>query len=201
MSSPDEVISGSVAITEADLTRGVTEASSLYRARWIYLGLAALVFAIAAGTGSLVWSTSNLPALTGITVFYLLLFVGPRLAARKLFRAMVKAGDSQVLYRFDAEGVTIRASGVTTTFAYRLLAQFRSSGSALLLTTNAGSTTIVPHRAFSAPDLERVHALLGAEVKRAPPRGLAKPAKLIILWVALVFAFVVVWQFLNARPR
>ena len=49
--------------------------------------------------------------------------------------------------------------------------------------------------------LGAIAMLLGAEVKRAPPRGLAKPAKLIILWVALVFAFVVVWQFLNARPR
>jgi hypothetical protein len=201
MSPSDEVISGSVAITEADLTRGVTEASALYRGGWIYLGLSGVVLAIAVATGSIVWSQANVPAFTFMVVFYLLLFVGPRLSARKLFRALVKAGDNQVLYRFDSEGVTIRAAGVTTTFAYRLLSQFREGAATLLLTTNAGSTTIIPKRAFATPDLDRVRALLSVEVKRAPARGLAKPIKLVIFWLALVFAFVVVWQFMNARPR
>lgn len=201
MSPADEVVSGAVAITHADLTRGVRDAVMLYRARWLCLGLFVALMVAAGVTGSMVWSVKNVLPLVGASVFYVFLFVGPHLTGRRLYRALIKGGDNQVMYRFDAEGVTIRASAVTTTFAYRLLSRFRETRSMFLLTTNSGMTTIVPKRAFAASDLQRVRGLIPVEVKREAGRGLARPVKFFVLWLALIIAFVVVWQLLNARPR
>lgn len=201
MVSEDEVVTGSIGLTERDLVLGVREISNLFRFRWLLLALTSVMFGIAAVSNSSVCAAHNLPELVGLGVFYLAIFAGPRWSARRLYRSLIKAGDSQVFYRFDAQGVTIRASGQTTSFAYRLLSRFRETAATFLLKRDGGLTTIVPKRAFADAEVSRLRALLSAEVKHEPGRGLGRAGKLVVLWVALVFAFVVMWQFLNARPR
>ena len=49
---------------------------------------------------------------------------------------------------------------------------------------------LLDHSALTKIDLDRVRALLSVEVKRAPARGLAKPIKLVIFWLALVLSLI-----------
>ena len=78
---------------------------------------------------------------------------------------MAQGGDRHISYRFDDEGVTIRAAGVTTTFAYRKLVRVRELKTALLLYTTSMIANIVPKRAFSEGDLSRVRAFLAPYAK------------------------------------
>jgi hypothetical protein len=201
MPPEDEVITGSVAITEKDLAQGITGAIAFFRMRWFLAAMfgGALAFLVAInGTKASLgqWAPSGL-----LLVFFgAWVFAGPRLAARKLLRALIKGGDNQVLYRFDGEGGTIRASGTSSSFAYRIVSRVRETSTTLLLTLGAGSTSIVPKRAFSDSDLERLRQLLATHVKPEKAGG-RKPIKLIAIWVALIVVFLVVWQLLNNGPR
>jgi hypothetical protein len=199
MAPEDDVITGSIAITEKDLVRGISDAFAIFRLRWfiaaVFGGSLALVVVMSGTRGSLgQWG----PSAFCLVFFGGWVFAGPRLAARKVLRGLVKGGDNQVLYRFDGEGGTIRASGTTSSFAYRIVSRVRETSTTLLLTLGAGSTSIVPKRAFSPGDLDRLRQLLAAHV-RTEKTGGGKALKLVVVWVALVFVFVVVWQFLNAR--
>jgi hypothetical protein len=199
MSSDDGVINGSIAITESDLAQGIAALSAYFRLRWfLVLMFVAMVVGVAASgmadSGSR-WAPSG--AAFGFLCVWA--FIAPKLTARKILRGLVKAGDNQVLYRFDAEGGTIRASGSTTTFAYRVLTRVRESPTTLFLTVGTATTSIVPKRAFSPDDLARLQQLLAANVKTEKLAGSRKTLKIVLVWLALVFVFVVVWQVLNAR--
>ncbi len=170
MSAEEQVITGSVAITEADLAQGIGALSTYYRLRWfILLAFLAMLGALRATATVPVQQWGAYAAIFGL--FCVWVFFSPRLAARKLLRVLVKAGDNQVLYRFDAEGGTVRASGATTTFAYRVLTRVRESRATLFLTIGAGSTSLVPKRAFSPEDLARLRQLLAANVKKIEKVG------------------------------
>jgi hypothetical protein len=132
--------------------------------------------------------------------YVLFMFLAPRLNARRQLRAMARAGDTNVTYRFDGEGITIRSAGATSTLAYRRLVKVVQGRTALLLYTTDHVANIVPLRAFSADELARLRAFLPTEAK---PKKLRSATRLVILWVALVFTFLVVWQFLTAQapPR
>jgi hypothetical protein len=200
MPSEDEVITGSVAITEADLVRGIGDHSAFYRLRWFI----AVMFVAAAAVVILLGSSGPLaqwaPTGSCLGLVCVWAFVAPKFAAKKILGQLVRAGDNQVFYRFDGEGGTIRASGSTTTFAYRVVTRVRESATTLFVTVGNASTSIVPKRAFSPADLARLQAVLAANVK-TEKAGSGKVFKLVVVWAALVFAFVVVWQLLNARPR
>jgi hypothetical protein len=199
MPTDDGVINGSIAITEADLTQGIAALSTYFRLRWFFLVL------FVAMIGGLVASGMDgaggrwVPSGACFGFFCVWAFIAPKLAARKVLRGLVKGGDTQVLYRFDAEGGTIRASGSTTTFAYRVVTRVRESPATIFLTVGAGSTSLVPKRAFSPEDLGRLQQSLAANVKTEQLPGSRNVLKIVLVWIALVFVFVVVWQVLNAR--
>jgi hypothetical protein len=201
MSSDDGVvINGSIAITEADLVQGIAALSAYFRLRWFLIAVfGVMILALGAsgmaGSGSQ-WAPSG--AVFGFLCVWA--FIAPKLGARKILRGLVKAGDNQVLYRFDAEGGTIRASGSSTTFAYRVLTRVRESPTTLLLTVGTASTSIVPKRAFSPDDLARLQQLLAANVKAENLRGSRNALKIALVWVVLVVVFVAVWQFLSSAP-
>jgi YcxB-like protein len=201
MPTDDGVINGSIAIDEADLLQGINALSAYFRLRWFFVAslvvmAAGLVVSGAVGSGG-PWFPSG--ALYSFLCVWA--FVAPKLAARRILRGLVKAGDNQVLYRFDAEGGTIRASGSTSTFAYRVLTRVRESRTTLLLTVGTGSTAIVPKRAFSPDDLARLQQVLAANVKTEKPSGRRNAFKIGFVWLLLLLAFIAVWQFLNAGPR
>jgi hypothetical protein len=201
MADGDEVISGSIAITETDLVQGIVALSAYFRLRWFFLVVFVAMGGVLAASGMSGSGGQWAPSAVCFGFLCVWSFLAPKLAARKILRGLVKAGDNQVLYRFDAEGGTIRASGSSTTFAYRVLTRVRESPTTLLLTVGTASTSIVPKRAFSPGDLARVQQFLTANVKNEKLSGSGRAFKIALLWLALVFAFVVVWQFLGAHPR
>jgi hypothetical protein len=134
-----------------------------------------------------------------MAAFAALMFYIPRASARSLLLSLVRAGDNRVFYRFDAEGVTIRAAGSTSSFAYRTVIRSRETGTAFLLYATPEVASIVPKRAFAAGDLERVRALLGSQVPRQTARGQA--GRFVLLWLGLIVVFFVIWQFMSLRGR
>src|SRR5262249_36944173 len=138
------------------------------------------------------------PQLVFTAAFVGTLFVAPRLTARRILRALTKAGDGDVTYRFDPEGGTIRASGSTTSFAYRARTKAREGKTAFLLYPNPLVANIVPKRAFSAEGMERVRSYITANV---PTKRTPRVAKIFLIWIALIVGFVVLWQFLNTGGR
>jgi YcxB-like protein len=200
MSSDDDVINGSIAITEADLVQGIAALSAYFRLRWFLVAMFVVMAVVLAASGMAGSGSQWAPSGGAFGFLCVWAFIAPKLTARKILRGLVKAGDNQVLYRFDADGGTVRASGSTTTFAYRVLTRVRESPTTLLLTVGTASTSIVPKRAFSPADLTRLQQLLAANVKTEELKGSRSALKIVLVWVALVFVFVVVWQFLNAAP-
>ena len=190
------VIVGTVRLTERELRTPIVEMSWLYRWRRIITVIAAI------NVGSFTFMGASLrenyQPLLCLGVFLALLYAGPWIAARRILRALTRGGDADVSYRFDDEGVTVRSAGATASFAYRRLIKAREGSTAFLLYCSPMVANIVPKSAFAAGEVDRVRALIAAHVAPKPLRG--RGGKILIVWLVLVFAFVVVWQLLNARP-
>ena len=190
-------MTGTVAVTETDLTRGIIEASPVFRMRWILIAIFSAIVAAYGATGSLMQSTYGVVYAVGMAAFFVYLLVAPRLRARKARARLVRAaGDNRVVIRFDAEGVTVAGVGETDTdaIAYRDLVWFRENATTLVVSVNGAPLTI-PKRAFAADDLPRARRWLAAQVKfeRGPDGSVAG----LMLGLALIVALLLAWQFLN----
>jgi hypothetical protein len=197
-----ETVTGTLELQESDLRAAIIESSWPIRARFGILAVVALCYgALAVSEPSTV--KQMLPSLLAIGAFLVVLFITPSRRARKLLEVVAKGGDRHASYRFDADGLTLRTAGATTTAAYRSLSEYREGKTSFLIYSSPGVANVVPKRAFSPADLATVSALLAANVKRTRGRS---ASKIIILWFALILMFLVVWQFLSnqaptPRPR
>jgi hypothetical protein len=200
----DVVVVGTVRLTQKDLAGALCEMSWFFRLRWVLV----LSIVVVAGTwvvAGLTAASSQAPAqppvaaLVFAAFFAAATFLGPRMTARRIIRALAQAGDPEVTYRFDDEGVTIRATGSTTTFAYRRILKTREGKTAFFIYCSPMVANIVPKGAFAPADVDRVRALIAAHVT-PKPMG-AGGRKVIILWVVLIVLFAVVWLLLNAQGR
>ena len=188
-----------ITLTVRDLEAAIIDMSWTFRLRKVALGFFALMV-LFTWRGVMEFSPGvAVPQLLVGAGYVLFMFLGPRLSARRQLRAIARAGDTNVTYRFDDEGITIRSAGATSALAYRRLVKVVQGRTALLLYTTDHVANIVPLRAFSADELARLRAFLPTE---ATPKKLRSATRLVIFWLALVFAFLVVWQFLTAQaPR
>jgi hypothetical protein len=198
-----EAITATLRMTVRDLEVPIVEMSPIFRARPVLVGVLVLSVPMLASLqtgGGLPWP-HMLPQIAFSAVFVAFLYLAPRRAAHKILRALTQAGDGDISYRFDEDGVTIRAAGSTTTFAYRTLVKASEGSSAFLLYPhNPLVANIIPKRAFGADELPRVRAHIAAHAPLKPLRGFG--LKVFVLWVVLIFVFIVIWQFLNASaPR
>lgn len=191
----EQVVTGSLELEERDLRAAVVDLSGLFRARL------AIALIIAASYGSLMvmgggngWG-QNVQLIVFGVLFVGFLWVSPALSARRLLRAIAKGGDRHASYRFDAEGVTIRTAGTTSSIAYRSLVESREGKTALLLYVAPNVANIVPKRAFSDEDLPRVRLWLAENVKAKRVRS---TNRLILVWIVALFMFMVIWQFLSS---
>jgi hypothetical protein len=150
-------VTGTIELDERDLAPAIVRMSPIYRIRWLVVLWVAFSATYSALGGTI--SKALLPVVMS-AAFAVFLFAWPRLTARRLVRSIAHGGDAHVAYRFDHEGLTIRAAGVTTTLAYRQLVRVREVRTALLLYTTSQLANIVPKRAFSQADLPRVRAFL-----------------------------------------
>ena len=198
VSSEDEAVTGTVAVTETDLTRGIIEASPVFRMRWLLIAIFSAIVAVYGATGSLMQSTYGVVYAVGMAAFFVYLLVAPRLRARKARAGLVRAaGDDRVVVCFDAGGVTVGGAGETAerdTFAYRDLVWFRENATTLVVSVKGAPLTI-PKRAFAADDLPRARRWMAAQVKfeRGPDGSVAG----LMLGLALIVALLLAWQFLN----
>ena len=187
-----EPVTGTLELDERDLRAAIVDLSGLLRARF------AVMFILVFCYGGPAIANRELGQLAQPVIFsavlIVILFGLPYYRARNLLRAIAKGGDRHASYRFDDEGLTMRTAGSTMTTAYRSLVDFRETKTAFLISTSPGVSNIVPKRAFSPEGLERVSALLAANVKVKRART---GNRLVILWFALIFLFIVVWQFLS----
>jgi hypothetical protein len=189
-----EPATGSLELNETDLRSALLDMSGLLRARVaITLILAFSSFSVFAMGGNDGWGAKI--QLLAIPMFFMgALWLTPYLSARRLLTAIARGGDKNASYRFDDESFTARTAGSTMTSAYRSLVEYREGRTAFLLYTAPNVANIVPKRAFTPEALARVRALLAAHVK---PRRTRNLNKLILLYVAAIFLFLVLWQFLN----
>jgi hypothetical protein len=198
-----EVITATLRLTVKDLEVPIVELSPIFRARLVLVGVLVLSVPMLASlqtNAGQPWP-HMLPQILFSALFVAFLYLAPRRAAHKILRALTQSGDGDISYRFDEDGVTIRAAGSTTTFAYRTLVKAREGSTAFLLYPhNPLVANIIPKRAFAADDLPRVRAYVTAHAPLKSLRGLG--LRVFGLWVVLIFVFIVIWQFLNASaPR
>lgn len=192
----EAVIVGTVRLTERDLEVPVTEMSPLFRWRAILSGMVVLADAVILLGGTPIVPDQIPLQLILVGLFVAFLYLAPRFSARQ---ALKRAGDGEVTYRFDDEGVTIHAPGAITTFAYRRLIKVREGSTAFLVYLNPFIANIVPKRAFPPADVDRVRALLAGHSRLAPLRTF--PWKMVFSWLLLILMFFFVWQFLQPDPR
>jgi YcxB-like protein len=201
-----DVIFGRVQLTEDDLRRGLAELSPLYRRRWWSLGVLVAVFGLMAMSGSsatlgrLAADPSALAGMLVPVVLCVLIVLGPRLGARRMMKTL-GLGDGEVDYRFDPEGLTIRAPGSSSTTAYRRVHSHRVTSDAFLIYSTPLIANIVPKRAFAPADLPRIEAWLAANVQ--PQRKIERRSWkiLFLVWIGLIFFFLIVWQLFQQRPH
>lgn len=160
MSNDAKPVSVKVTLTEQDLADGITAMSVFHKVRWLIVALLVVVNVVAWRTGALASRDTLGAQVITFVVFVGFAFWGPRLSARRQFAAMTKAGELDVTYTFDAEGVTIHSSGGATSVAYRELVKVVRGKAALLLYTARQVARVVPLRAFSDEDRARVLAWL-----------------------------------------
>lgn len=160
MPNDAKTISAKVTLTEQDLADGIITMSVFHKIRWLIVALLVVVNIVAWRTGALMSRDTLTAQVITFVAFVGFAFWGPRLSARRQLAAMAKAGEVDVTYTFDAEGVTINSSGGATSMAYRELVKIVRGKSALLLYTAPQVARVVPLRAFSDEDRARVLAWL-----------------------------------------
>jgi hypothetical protein len=197
MTQPSVQVEGRLRMTEEDVLGGLRGMMPALRFRWGYLAviLAGAVYGLASGL-LVKEPLSFVPFLAVNGLLVALAFFGPKSHARKVARAL-RLDEGDVTFRFDEESVTTHAPGSTATTAYRAIPGWREVDSAFLINCGPNAANIVPKRAFAPGDLERVRALLAANVKVAPPPGRKGLRRTFIVWVMLIVAFLVIWLLFN----
>jgi hypothetical protein len=158
-----EAVIASVRLEESDVRAAVVDLWDV-RTR---IGLSLMLVVTYVGmalVGRESWG-DRAPVLLQSAVFLGILWFMPRVSAQKL-RTFNVAGE-QASYRFDAAGVTLPVAGAATTIAYGSIKDYREGESAFLIYSTADMPNIVPKRALTPGDLERVRAWLAPRARRA----------------------------------
>jgi hypothetical protein len=187
-------LTGETALVPADLVHAIL-VLRLFRYRWLYLacaGLLVVIYIVMSGPGGATLE-SFAPFLVFTVVFAAFLFAGPHVFARRAISAMP---DPTVHWEIGEDALTIATRGTSVTWSWEQITAFHEKASVFLLWVRPGSVQAIPKRAF-APDGV---AWLRAKLERAivPRRkGRGRRVRWVLLWLALVILFLVVWQLLS----
>ena len=112
--------------------------------------------------------------------------------------AVSSSRGQPVHYRFDAEAFQVKAPGRDSRAEWATLRGQLELDSAFLIYMSPQLFVLVPKRAFTDADRARLSAELRARVPvyKAPGGGAKRP---LLLWLALILAFVGIWLFLNPK--
>jgi hypothetical protein len=161
-------IFGCARLSEAEVREALIRTSPVLRFRWAILAVSAVGVVLAVprfdGKGPNGW-LDIAPFIVVLAVFFTMILLGPRTNARKILKAL--GAEGEIDYRFDGEGMTIRAPGTSSTVSYRVITRYRETALTFLVYSSPGLANVVPKRAFAGADVDGVRALLEANVRPA----------------------------------
>lgn len=186
------LVEGTLKLEADDVRRAVPHMAPLVRLRWVYAALyvAGIVWVVRT-TGSGPPLMSSMVALACGAAFVAVVFWLPSYQARALIRGM--DGDTTLSFAFHADRWSVRSKGARATHAYSAIKRWTETEHAILLYQGPRAAQIVPKRAFSAEDLEKLRGILSGHLAERPYRSLRRPASAITLFVLLTGVFVAVW--------
>ncbi len=126
-------------------------------------------------------------------IFVFTLSRGARRWADKAFTEL--HGGDDVTYRFDRHGLAVETSKRQVKVLWEVLHRALETKLAFLVYTSSNTAEIVPKRAFAASDLETLRRWFKRRIQARPQPRILRNA--ILLWIVLIFAFFLVWQFLD----
>jgi len=200
-------IIGTTTVTADDLAPAIA-LLPLFRHRWLFLAAAGalVIMFVVMNDGR---PAGLVPFIVFTALFQGFMFLGPRYLAGRSIRAMA---SHIVRYRLDPDEIGISNAGTTVTRRWDVLERFAETGSAFLIWVGPSAIQIVAKRAFAPHELAWLRTQLtstagqsaaartatgGRERSRAPSRALGTG----LLWAALMAAFLVIWQLMQARRR
>ena len=185
---------GKLIFSEQDARVGLLDLSG--QNRWYRLPLLLSIIMVPLLVAS-AWQRNWSGFLPILVVWAVLGLVGPLGIRRYARRLTASLGGGETEYRFGADAVTIRAPGSTSTIAYRRFHSAREGKEAFLLFTQPRVAQLVPKRAFSPEDIERVRVIIATKIM--PKKGTGATWKLFLLWATLIAVFFIVWQLTGGR--
>jgi len=194
------VIEGHVALTEEDFSsawRFLPQMRSMVAVSiWIVVLIPGLASVSAAWMGGRAWPYGVGALLCGGALAF-----GLRRGRARWARSSLELlrGSEGVLFRFDDKGFLLKSPGRESQLAWDTLYRCIETVSAFLIYTAPQVVAVVPKRAFTPAEQADLQALLRERIRPAPLAGVFRPGRLLLLWLALVIAFLAIWQFLNPK--
>lgn len=186
-----------IELTEGDVRAGLIElGGGVWRLGAIIAVVAGVFLTFAGRNGGLLSPVALAPVAVMVVLYATFSFLIPSRNAKSQIDILKRAGDTNVTYRFDNNGFTIRSASTTASVAYRGLVKTRRGKSTLLLFTTGQIAQLVPLRAFTTDERARVLAFLPPDQKAI----VNTPWKrVVVLWVVLVATFLTIWLSLNSE--
>jgi hypothetical protein len=189
--APLASITGDVIVTRSDVARALANLP-LFRRRWLYLAMAAMLAGALLAFGRAPLSAVA-PFLGFTALFEAFLFIWPRWIARRTVAAMP---DRTVRYRADDSELTIATTGGTVTRSWNRITEFREEPDAFLIWTGPRAVQMIPKRAFSREQVAWLRATLRRQ-SRASGQSSKRGLGLVSLWLVLGLMFLIFWLFLD----
>lgn len=149
------------------------------------------------GVTLLVGGTKMLPGLVVLPFFLGLVWYFRRVQAKTVLASKSEM-DLTHSYELDSDGYRISSHNSASRATWSTLYTFQETADAFLLFQNPTVRIIIPKRAFAANDIPRIQKLLAACVHRRRPGG--GPARVLVLWVVLIIAFVAIYHLVGTQP-
>jgi len=194
MAEAELVVSGEVVLSEADLAAAMRHLPEFGR-RWLAFVVALLVMPFVALSSHLDQFTL-VPVLACAVLF---LVFQQRLRRQWPKRALGDLGAGPTTFRFDDFGFSASSSLRQHRLAWSSLARYVETPEAFAIYTTPRTLLLVPKRAFSPVQAAQVSELLKTRVIAKPgsPSPRAALTRVLLVWLALVVSFLVIWFLLD----
>ncbi|HYP87418.1 MAG TPA: YcxB family protein, partial [Polyangiaceae bacterium] len=188
-------IRGELDLIEADLVRAAENLPEFKR-RWLLplAGFGVVSFTVLLNRALGVSWRPLLPiALMGAFFCYFQHSIAKKWPAR----ALAELGAGKTKFRFDGQGVSVESPLRQLRYAWPGLARQLELPDSFIIYPTPRSLFVVPKRAFDEAELPLIRELLQTRVVQKPGSGGGALKRVVLVWLAAVVAFTVIWHFLN----
>ena len=195
MADEDAVVSADVELTEADFV-GLMPHLPEFGRPWLLPLSMFLVVPVSVLVNHGPAMALLLPMTLGVSAFAYFMYA---LRRRWPKRALADLGPGLTSFRFDDFGFSASSSLRQHRLAWSALARYVETPEAFAIYTTPRTLLVVPKRAFRTAEAARVSELLKARVSARPvsPAAGAVLKRLLLVWLALIVAFLTIWFLLN----